>query len=54
MLPIAGLMTFAWSTGVLFALAQEFQSNQLSAMHRRRAERQSRKQQRTRVVSRSQ
>ncbi|HTN48214.1 MAG TPA: hypothetical protein VMK32_02165 [Burkholderiaceae bacterium] len=36
MLPIAGLMTFAWSTGVLFTLAQEFQSTQLSAMHARR------------------
>ena len=36
LLPIAGLMTFAWSTGVLFALAQEFQSTQLSAVHARR------------------
>jgi hypothetical protein len=36
MLPIAGLMTFAWSTGVLFTLAQEFQSAQLSAIHRQR------------------
>ena len=35
MLPIAGLMTFAWSTGVLFSLAQEFQTRQLSAMHLR-------------------
>lgn len=41
MLPIAGLMTFAWSTGVLFTLAQEFQSAQLSSIHRRRAERRS-------------
>ena len=39
MLPIAGLMTFAWSTGVLFTLAQEFQSAQLSAIHRSRARR---------------
>jgi hypothetical protein len=39
MLPIAGLMTFAWSTGVLFTLAQEIQSNQLSAIHQRRAAR---------------
>ncbi|HQR19248.1 MAG TPA: hypothetical protein PLE54_09375 [Burkholderiaceae bacterium] len=39
MLPIAGLMTFAWSTGVLFMLAQEFQSTQLSALHARRAAR---------------
>lgn len=36
MLPIAGLMTFAWSTGILFTLAQEFQSAQLSAIHGRR------------------
>jgi hypothetical protein len=35
MLPIAGLMTFAWSTGVLFTLAQEFQSTQLSVVHAR-------------------
>ena len=41
MLPIAGLMTFAWSTGVLFTLAQEFQSAQLSLIHKRRAERKS-------------
>ncbi len=41
MLPIAGLMTFAWSTGVLFTLAQEFQSARLSLIRRRRAERQS-------------
>ena len=43
MLPMAGLMTFAWSTGVLFMLAQEFQTTQLSAIHKRRAERKSRK-----------
>jgi len=36
LLPIAGLMTFAWSTGVLFALAQEFQTVQLTAIHERR------------------
>jgi len=41
MLPMAGLMTFAWSTGVLFTLAQDFQSAQLSAIHRRRAQRRS-------------
>ena len=29
MIAISGLMTFAWSTGVLFALAQEFQARQL-------------------------
>jgi len=39
MLPIAGLMTFAWSTGVLFTMAQEFQDTQLSAVHARRAAR---------------
>jgi hypothetical protein len=32
MIAISGLMTFAWSTGVLFALAQEFQTREL---HRR-------------------
>jgi hypothetical protein len=31
MIAISGLMTFAWSTGVLFALAQEFQ---LRMLHR--------------------
>jgi voltage-gated potassium channel len=36
MLPIAGLMTFAWSTGVLFTLAQEFQSGQLAVIRERR------------------
>jgi hypothetical protein len=39
MLPIAGLMTFAWSTGVLFRLASEFQSGQLAAIGERRARR---------------
>lgn len=39
MLPIAGLMSFAWSTGVLFMLAQEFQSAQLSAIRARRGAR---------------
>jgi len=39
MLPIAGLLTFAWSTGVLFTLAQDFQSTQLSLIHERRAAR---------------
>jgi hypothetical protein len=29
MLSIAGLMTFAWSTGVMFSMASEFQDNQL-------------------------
>jgi hypothetical protein len=42
MLPIAGLMTFAWSTGVLFSLAQEIQNAQLSAIHTLRAKRRGR------------
>jgi len=29
MIAIAGLMTFAWSTGVFFAVAQEFQEREL-------------------------
>lgn len=41
MLPIAGLMTFAWSTGVLFTLAQDFQNTQLSTVHARREARRS-------------
>jgi hypothetical protein len=43
MLPIAALMSFAWSTGVLFMLAQEFQSTQLSAMHARQEARRARR-----------
>lgn len=43
MLPMAGLMTFAWSTGVLFMLAQDFQATQLAAIHKRRAERHARR-----------
>ena len=39
MVAIAGLMTFAWSTGVLFTLAQEFQSRQLAFIHEHRAAR---------------
>jgi hypothetical protein len=42
MLPIAGLMTFAWSTGILLTLAQDFQSTQLSEFHRRQEERRAR------------
>jgi len=30
MIAISGLMTFAWSTGVLFTLAQEFQARVLA------------------------
>ncbi len=36
LLPIAGLMTFAWSTGVLFTLAQDFQSQELRRIRERR------------------
>jgi len=39
MVAIAGLMTFAWSTGVLFTLGQDFQDQQLQAMARRRERR---------------
>jgi len=42
MLPMAALMAFAWSTGVLFMLAQEFQSTQLAALHARREARRAR------------
>ncbi len=37
MIAIAGLMTFAWSTGVLLTLAQDFQDQQLQILKRRRA-----------------
>jgi hypothetical protein len=36
MVAMAGLLCFAWSTGVLFTLAQEFQQKQLAARQRRR------------------
>ena len=32
MIAVTGLMTFAWSTGVLFSLAQDFQNQQLPAL----------------------
>jgi hypothetical protein len=35
MIAIAGLMTFAWSTGVLFTLAQGFQDRQLRRLQER-------------------
>jgi hypothetical protein len=35
MIAIAGLMTFAWSTGVLFTLAQEFQDREMRRSRRR-------------------
>jgi hypothetical protein len=37
MLATAGLLGFAWSTGVLLTVAQEFQDAQLQALKRRRA-----------------
>ena len=43
MLPIAALMSFAWSTGVLFMLAQDFQNTQLSAIHERQQARRARR-----------
>ena len=40
MIAIAGLLTFAWSTGVLLTLAQEFQDRQLQFLKQRRDKRQ--------------
>jgi hypothetical protein len=37
MIAMAGLLTFAWSTGILFTLAQDFQAQQLELQKRRRA-----------------
>ena len=37
MIGIAGLMTFAWSTGILMTLAQEFQDQQLALVKERHA-----------------
>ena len=39
MIAIAGLLTFAWSTGVLMTLAQEFQDQQLQALKQRESRR---------------
>jgi hypothetical protein len=39
MIAVAGLLTFAWSTGVLLTLAQEFQDQQMSLLTQRRARR---------------
>ena len=39
MIAVAGLLTFAWSTGILLTLAQEFQDQQMSLLRRRRAKR---------------
>jgi hypothetical protein len=39
MIAIAGLLTFAWSTGVLLTLAQEFQEQQMQLVKQRREKR---------------
>jgi hypothetical protein len=39
MIAIAGLLTFAWSTGVLLTLAQDFQVQQLQLLKQRREKR---------------
>jgi hypothetical protein len=36
MIAIAGLLTFAWSTGVLFLIAEDFQDSQLQRIKKRR------------------
>ena len=38
MIGAAGMLTFAWSTGVLFTLAQAFQNRQIESYWRRRRE----------------
>jgi hypothetical protein len=39
MIATAGLLTFAWSTGILLTLAQEFQDQQLQAIKQRHEKR---------------
>jgi hypothetical protein len=39
MIATAGLLTFAWSTGILLTLAQEFQDQQMQALKQRREKR---------------
>jgi hypothetical protein len=39
MIAMAGLLTFAWSTGILFTLAQDFQAQQMKLLELRRARR---------------
>jgi hypothetical protein len=39
MIATAGLLTFAWSTGILLTLAQEFQDQQLQLLKQRREKR---------------
>jgi hypothetical protein len=36
MIAIAGLLTFAWSTGIMLTLAQEFQEQQMSLLKQRK------------------
>jgi hypothetical protein len=42
MIAIAGLLTFAWSTGVLLTIAQDFQDQQMLLLKARREKRRSR------------
>jgi hypothetical protein len=39
MIATAGLLTFAWSTGILLTLAQDFQDQQLKLLKQRREKR---------------
>jgi hypothetical protein len=39
MISMAGLLTFAWSTGVLMTLAQDFQDTQMQLLKQKRAKR---------------
>jgi hypothetical protein len=39
MIATAGLLTFAWSTGILLTLAQEFQDQQLQLLRQKREKR---------------
>ena len=41
MIATAGLLTFAWSTGILLTLAQDFQEQQMLLLKQRREKRQS-------------
>jgi hypothetical protein len=36
MLAMAGLLAFAWSTGVLFTLAQDFQTQRIQSIEKRK------------------
>ena len=42
MISMSGLLTFAWSTGVLLTIAQDFQDNQLRLLKERREKRRNR------------